>query len=150
MGECLQLWDLQRAGVPVPKPMIGPEVFDIRRAGRVVLMELIGDHEVPAPSLSDVRLEPGPAHGAFEQSVNITERLSALGRAHGDLSTFKLLWWQGQVILIDLPQVVMEDENPNYGEFLQRDAMTLCKSFRKLGVNTDPSEVLARLLQAGS
>ena len=148
MGEYLQLWELYRAGVPVPKPMVGPEVFDIRRAGRVVLMELIGDHEAPAPRLSDIRLDPVAAADAFEQSVRIAEQLSALGRVHGDLSTFNLLWWQGKVILIDLPQVVMKGENPNYLEFLRRDMHTLCKSFSKLGVNADPGRVLSRVQAA--
>ena len=150
MGEYLQLWDLYRAGVPVPKPMIGPEVFEIRQAGRVVLMELIGDDEAPAPRLSDIRLEPAAAEEAFEQSVRIAQQLSALGRVHGDLSTFNLLWWQEKVILIDLPQVIMKGENPNYLEFLQRDVHTLCKSFRKLGVTAEPEPVLKRVLKAGS
>ena len=150
MGEYLQLWELYRARVPVPKPMIGPDLFDIRRAGRVVLMELIGDHEAPAPRLSDIRFEPEAAAEAFEQSVRIAEQLSALGRVHGDLSTFNLLWWQERVILIDLPQVIMKGENPNYMEFLKRDVHTLCKSFRKLGVDADPAAVLRRVMQAGS
>ncbi len=145
-GEYLQLWDLYRAGVPVPKPMIGPEMFDINRAGRVVLMELIGNHEAPAPRLSDIRLDAADAADAFGQSVQIAAQLHALGRAHGDLSTFNLLWWQGRVILIDLPQVIMADENPHYREFLQRDISSLCKSFRKLGVQAEPEQVLRQVL----
>lgn len=148
VGEYLQLWELWQAGLPVPKPMIGPEMFDINRAGRVVLMELVGDREAPAPRLSDVRLEPAQASAAFEQSVAIAERLNAMGRAHGDLSTFNLLWWQERVVLIDLPQVVMAGENPNYAEFLRRDVASLCKSFRKLGVDSDPERILSRVRSA--
>lgn len=148
VSEYLQLWELWRAGLPVPRPMIGPEMFDINCAGRVVLMELIGDRDAPAPRLSDMRLQPEQAQAAFAQSVAIAERLSAMGRAHGDLSTFNLLWWQERVVLIDLPQVVMAGENPNYAEFVRRDVESLCKSFRKLGVEADPARILNRVRAA--
>lgn len=145
-NEYIQLWQLHRAGVPVPKPMVGPEMFDIHRAGRVVLMELIGDRDAPAPRLSDVRLDPDDSESAFRQSLKIAGQLHALGKAHGDLSTFNLLWWQGKVVLIDLPQVIEAEVHPDYRTLQRRDTDTLCSSFRKLGIRADPDLVHMQLL----
>ncbi len=143
--EYRQLWELHEAGIPVPKPLIGPHASDIHESGRVVLMELIGDRDGPAPRLSDVRLEPDVAEDAFGQSIDIARRLHALGKAHGDLSTFNLLWWQNRVVCIDVPQMVDADENTSFGQFLRRDAATLCRSFRRLGIHRDPEEVLGMI-----
>src|SRR5690606_20217392 len=52
------LWRLHQAGLPVPRPAVGPEVSAIAEAVSVVLMEFIGEGDDPAPRLSDVRLPP--------------------------------------------------------------------------------------------
>lgn len=145
MHEYQQLWELFEAGLPVPRPMIGPAAIDLRASGRVVLMELIGNRDAPAPRLADVRLEPDQAADAFEQSVDIAARLYALGKIHGDLSTYNLLWWEGRVICIDLPQMMATASNPRAAEFLERDIASLCKSFQKLGINADAIQVLRRV-----
>lgn len=146
--EYRQLWIMHDAGIPAPKPMIGPMASDIHEAGRVVLMELIGDREAPAPRLSDVRLDAAAAHDAFEQAADITTRLAVLGKAHGDMSTFNLLWWQERVICIDVPQMVDLTENPAFMDFLRKDIATLCKSFARLGVRADPEQLWRRVRAA--
>ncbi|HEX7004077.1 MAG TPA: RIO1 family regulatory kinase/ATPase [Trueperaceae bacterium] len=143
--EYLQLWQLFEAGLPVPKPMIGPDKIDLGDAGRVVLMEYIGDDEGPAPRLSDIRLPAVEALSAFEQSVEFARRLHALGKVHGDLSTYNLLWWRERVVAIDFPQMVDAADNPEAGELLERDVANLCRSFRKLGVRADPTATLRRV-----
>jgi RIO kinase 1 len=145
MHEYRQLWELFEAGLPVPKPMIGPAAIDLRASGRVVLMELIGNREAPAPRLADVQLEAGQAEDAFEQSIDLAARLHALGKVHGDLSTYNLLWWEDRVICIDLPQMIDTGRHPRAAEFLERDVLSLCKSFRKLGITADTAEVLRRV-----
>ena len=140
--EYLQLWALYRAGLPVPKPTVGPSPDDIGMAGRVVLMDYIGDEEEAAPRLADIRLTEEEARSAWAQSLDIMSRILKLGKVHGDFSTYNLLWWQGEVIVIDFPQVIDLKENPNAEMLLRQDVESLCKSFKKLGIREEPGEVL--------
>lgn len=137
------LWRLHREGIPVPLPAVGPEVSLIQEAGSVVLMEFIGDDDVPAPRLSDVRLPREEADSAYQQTVALFERLTELGLVHGDLSTYNLLWHHGKVWLIDVPQMVELESSGPALELLARDARSIVTSFRKLGVEGD-SDALVR------
>lgn len=143
MHEYTQLWALHNAGVPVPKPVVGPGVDDCARAGRVVLMEFIGDDTGAAPRLADLRLSPDEAEEAFSQSVELLKTLLGLGKIHGDFSAYNLLWWQGRVIIIDVPQMIEVHENPNAAELLERDVFSLCRSLKS--VQADPDEVLEQV-----
>lgn len=141
MHEYLQLWTLLEAGIPVPKPLVGPGADDCAKAGRVVLMEFIGDEDAAAPRLSDVRLTPDEAQDAFAQSVTLLASLLKLGKVHGDYSAYNLLWWRGKVIVIDVPQMVDIAENSHAAELLARDVDSLCTSFRR-SVNIEPRQIL--------
>jgi RIO kinase 1 len=145
--EYLQLWQLHKAGIPVPCPIVGPGIQDIEAAGRVVLMEWVGDEDSPAPRLSEVKLSPEAAQDAFEQSVHWLKKMLELGKVHGDYSTYNLLYHQDKVIVIDVPQMVNVAENYNARELLERDIRSLCMSFKKLGVYADPSKVLRDVLR---
>lgn len=147
--EYTMLWELHRAGVPVPEPAVGPEGEEIARAGRVVLMELIEDGGEPAPRLADVELDTEQAHSAWEQSVELLARLQQLGKVHGDYSTYNLLWRGGEVVLIDVPQMVEIERNRHALALLQRDVESLVNSFRRLGIDADPLEVLQRVRRSG-
>lgn len=48
LREYLNLWRLTEAGIPVPRPALGPEVSECTAAGSVVLMEFIGRDDEPA------------------------------------------------------------------------------------------------------
>ena len=146
--EYAQLWFLHDHGIPVPKPMIGPHASDVADSGRVVLMELIGDAGSPAPRLADLRLDPETARDAFEQSVAIAAGLYGLGKVHADLSSYNLLWWQGRVVLIDVPQMVDAGANPSWRELLERDVNNLCRTFRAVGHQADPAVTLRSVLSA--
>lgn len=150
MHEYAQLWALYEAGIPVPKPMIGPGPEACSQAGRVVLMEFIGDDEGAAPRLSDVRLRGEEAASAWQQSLDIMVQLLKLGKVHGDYSTYNLLWWQGRVVAIDFPQMVDISDNKDAWELLQRDVHSLCKSFRQHGIDEEPGLLLLNIKeQAG-
>src|SRR5690606_38523690 len=140
------LWRLFEAGLPVPRPAIGPEPHQISEAGSVVLMQFIGDGDVPASRLSDLRLEPDAAQEAYRQSVELARSLSRLGLVHGDLSTYNLLWHQGQVWLIDVPQVVELSVGRAAVDLVHRDARSLTTSFRRLGVHADAAALARDLL----
>ena len=146
--EYSELWVLFEAGIPVPKPLVGPGADDMAQAGRVVLMDYIGDENAPAPRLSDVRLDAKEAQSAWTQSLDIMLRLLKLGRVHGDFSTFNLLWWDAQVILIDLPQMVKIEENRQAAEILEQDVNSLCKSFKRHGIQEEPQLVMYDLRKA--
>jgi len=143
------LWRLFTAGLPVPKPAIGPGPSDLAEAGSVVLMEFVGDADVPAPRLSDVRLDVEAAQEAFRQSVDLARRLASLGLVHGDLSTYNLLWHEERVWLIDVPQVVELSVGRAAEELVWRDAQSLVTSFRRLGVNADAGELGRDLVARG-
>ncbi|MEX2536637.1 MAG: RIO1 family regulatory kinase/ATPase [Trueperaceae bacterium] len=145
--EYRMLWKLNEAGFPVPRPAVGPDPAEMVEAGRVVLMDWVGDEE-PAPRLADVQLEPSEAEAAWQQACELLIELLKLGLVHGDLSTFNLLWWQRKLVLIDLPQVVEIDRNKHAGDLLDRDARSLCSSFRSFGIDQDPAQLLLRARQA--
>ena len=140
------LWRLSDAGLPVPRPAIGPGPSDLAEAGSVVLMQFIGDGDVPANRLSDLRLEPDAAAEAYEQSVELARSLSRLGLVHGDLSTYNLLWHEEKVWLIDVPQVVEMSAGRAAVELLQRDARSLVTSFRRLGIRAEAADLARDLL----
>lgn len=140
-AEYAHLWTLWRAGLNVPEPLVGPLPFDYDATVPAVLMRLIGTEDSVAPRLSDARLTPAEAQSAWQQSVQGLADLLRLGYAHGDYSTYNLLWWENTVIMIDFPQLTTR-QNPNFSELLRRDAQSLATSFRKHGLQTDGETTL--------
>jgi RIO kinase 1 len=135
------LWRLHRAGIRVPEPLIGPEASEIARAGEVVLMRYVGDERGPAPRLSDMVFDEAQARRAFAASVTALTALWRAGVVHGDYSTFNLLWWEGDVVVIDLPQAITSRDREARA-LLERDAISLCSSFRAHGLDEDPERVV--------
>jgi len=149
MREYANLWRLHEAGVPVPKPLVGPGAKECAEAGSVVLMEFIGDGDLPAPRLSDVRLEAEEARSALDQSMEILLKLAKLGLVHGDFSTYNLLWHEGRVVLIDVPQVLdVRSASRQAVELLERDVESLQTSFRRHRVEFDTEELRSRAVTA--
>jgi RIO kinase 1 len=105
-------------------------------------MEFIGDEDGAAPRLADAKLNKAQAHSAFEQSVRNLGLILASGRVHGDYSTFNILWWQEGCVVIDFPQMVLIQHNPQAQKILERDAAGLCRTFKHFGIHADPNEVL--------
>lgn len=68
------------------------------------------------------------------------------GYAHGDLSAYNTLWWEGELWLIDLPQAVDIAENPMGLDFLHRDVVNITAWFARQGLEHDPEELFALLL----
>ncbi|CAM3841894.1 RIO1 family regulatory kinase/ATPase [Deinococcus frigens] len=132
-AEYAHLWTLWRAGLSVPEPLVGPNVKICASTAPAVLMRLIGSEDSVAPRLSDARLTPEEAGSAWKQAMQGLADMLRLGYAHGDYSTYNLLWWENTVIIIDFPQLTTR-QNPNFSELLRRDAQSLATSFRKHGV----------------
>ena len=145
--EYRMLWRLHEGGIRGPLPAVGPEPRELVMAGRVVLMEWIGDDE-PAPRLSDVNLEEGAAREAWSAAKALLLRLLELGLVHGDLSAYNILWWRDELVLIDVPQTVEIEHNRHAGELLERDVRSLVGSFRQFGIEESPELLNLEIRQA--
>jgi RIO kinase 1 len=131
--EFMQLHALYNAGVRVPKPLA--------HEGSVILMEFIGNQDEVAPRVADARLSKPEAEIAFAQALEQYARILSTGRVHGDFSTFNLLWWQGECVVIDFPQVV-SIKQPAAKPILERDIQGLCRTFSTFGVKKDWQQAL--------
>jgi len=128
---------LHAAGADVPRPVTAGE------AG--ILMEFIGDEDRPAPQLRDVRLSPADAREAFDRLLWNVELFLSNHLVHGDLSPYNVLWWEGRVTIIDLPQAVDARTNQHARALLGRDVENLCRHFERHGVRTNAQAVAADL-----
>ena len=73
------------------------------------------------------------------------ELMLAYTMIHGDLSAYNILYWQGQVTLIDFPQVTFALTNSNAWRILRRDVERVCAYFATQGVESDPFAIARTL-----
>src|SRR5436309_2682820 len=83
--------------------------------------------------------------GLFTRIMRNVELWLAYNVVHGDLSAFNILWWEGNVTIIDVPQAVDPRVNPNARDLLARDIDNVCRYFSRSGVQADPARLAARL-----
>jgi len=129
------LWE---AGVRVPYPVTFAEDH--------LDMQYVGDLGEAAPTLARLRPRGSQLQPMWDQLVSNLERVVGCGYAHGDLSAYNLLWWSGELWLIDLPQAVDIAANPMGLEFLQRDVANITAWFARQGLERDADELFARLI----
>jgi RIO kinase 1 len=142
--ELQLLEQLHAAGADVPKPLVGGE--------NTLLMEYVGDDSQGAPTLHMIALERDEAHEQFARVMLNIETMLRSYLVHADLSAHNILYWQGQLRMIDLPQAVLADLHPGAFELLARDVTRVCQYFERQGVESDPIALatdLWRRLQAG-
>lgn len=136
-----RLWSI---GVPVPYP--------VQRSGTELLLEFVGDADgTAAPRLAETRPGPEELTELWHQLLAALEILASEGMTHGDLSAYNLLVHDGQIVLIDLPQIVDVVANPRGSEFLARDVANVMGWFRSRGLPEDlldADHVTGRLLAA--
>ncbi|MDD3622219.1 MAG: serine protein kinase RIO, partial [Methanofollis sp.] len=106
-------------GVPVPEPY----AFD----RNILIMEFLGEDEVPAPQIRYVDL-PDPDATYHEIIESITTLYQKARLVHGDLSEFNILWVNDRPYIIDMGQAVIR-EHPNAGTFLVRDIRNINRFF---------------------
>ena len=108
-----------------------------------------GDPAGIGPEVSlKAALDPAVRKALFERVLHNMDILLAQGKVHGDLSAYNILYWQGQISLIDFPQVVSPRENRNAYPIFQRDVRRVCDYFARQGVRADAGR-LARELWEG-
>ncbi|MBN9392985.1 MAG: hypothetical protein J0I20_33445 [Chloroflexi bacterium] len=133
LHEYTTLQKLFAAGAAVPEPYA---VSD-----NVIVMGYIGDRTSAAPPLHEIVLSHRTAKQLFEEVLRNVELLLQLGFVHGDLSAFNILYWEGQITLIDFPQVSSIMANPNAQFFLERDLQRVCEYFERYGVRSNPRQL---------
>lgn len=137
MYEFSALGTLHEAGVPVPKPYGVGE--------NAILMEYIGDEQMAAPTLHETRLEDDEAGPLFERTRMSIAVMLEKGYVHGDLSAFNILYWEGEIKLIDFPQVIDIQANRSAQAVLKRDVERVCQYFRRYGIREDPTRLADEL-----
>lgn len=137
MYEFTTLERLYNAGASVPQP--------ISSADNALLMGYCGDEHLAASTLSEIRLEVDEARDLFNVVMKNIEIMLQNGMIHGDLSAYNLLYWEGEITLIDFPQVTNSRNNSNAMEILQRDIERVCEYFADQGVASSSASILRRL-----
>jgi RIO kinase 1 len=122
------------AGADVPRPLVVVE--------NAILMEFVGDENGPADLLQSVRLGEAEARSVLERLVRNVGVMLDVYRIHADLSAYNVLYHEGEVTIIDLPQCVDALRHPEAFELLTRDLDRLCRYFARQGVERN-AQVLA-------
>ncbi len=130
MHEYTALERLYGAGAAVPRP--------IAPGDNALLMSYHGDRSMAAPTLNTVELEPDEARELFQEVLRHIDLMLQHDLVHGDLSAYNLLYWEGEITLIDFPQVVNLRTNEKARFILQRDVQRTCEYFAQQGVSCDP------------
>ncbi len=135
--EFLTLEILHKAGADVPVPYT--------RGDNAILMGYIGDLDLAAPTLNSVELAHTEARQLFQRVLHNIELMLANNRIHGDLSAFNILYWDGDITLIDFPQAMHPDQSPNTYRIFERDVTRVCEYFAGQGVPSKPQKLAADL-----
>lgn len=134
--EFRALRTLYEAGVRVPYP--------VSYNGDELKMEYFGDPDAPAPRLADIgRRTDVDFADLWQQCCQAIRTMTACNLVHADLSPYNMLLWQGELIIIDLPQSVEIGINFQAMEFLRRDVENAAGYFTKRGVECDVEELFA-------
>jgi RIO kinase 1 len=137
MHEFQTLLKLHDAGADVPIPY--------ETSHNAILMDYIGCEVMAAPPLNTVNLGAHEVGLIFERLVQNIEIMLKHGIVHGDLSAYNVLYWEGQITLIDFPQVVFPERHPAAFQIFQRDITRLCAYFESQGMHNDPVSLAAGL-----
>mmetsp|Transcript_15642 Transcript_15642/g.27008 ORF Transcript_15642/g.27008 Transcript_15642/m.27008 type:complete len:586 (+) Transcript_15642:119-1876(+) len=124
--EMRNLIRLTRAGIRCPRPV------ELRE--HVLVMSFIGKDGWPAPRLKEVKFaSEQEMESAYIQSVAILRDLYQKAKlVHADFSAYNLLYYRGDVYVIDLAQGVQLD-HPTAMEFLLKDVTNLTEYFLRSG-----------------
>jgi RIO kinase 1 len=134
MYEYTTLEMLYQAGGAVPKPIAASE--------NAILMSYHGNASMPAPTLSEVELAPEEVEPLFEEVMRNIALMLSFNVVHGDLSPYNILYWEGEITIIDFPQVINTETNENAFEVFERDVQRVCDYFIRLGMDIDPDAVV--------
>jgi len=138
--EFSALQRLYAAGADVPQPHASDQ--------NAILMDYVGDAILGAPTLNTVTLEPEEVVPLFTRVVENIEIMISQELIHGDLSAYNLLYWEGQITLIDFPQSIHPQQNRNAYQIFERDVVRVCEYFASQGLAIRPRQLAADLWTA--
>jgi RIO kinase 1 len=124
---------LYKAGADVPQPISNSE--------HAILMEYFGEVSLSAPTLHLIALPPAEARALFERLMDNVQLMLNQHVIHGDLSAYNVLYWEGEIKIIDLPQMVDPRSNPDARTIFFRDVERLCQYFTRFGVRGNPRAI---------
>jgi len=131
---------LHAAGADVPRPYAMEK--------NAILMDYIGEFGSAAPTLNSVTLEPEEVRPLYERVIHNIDLMLSSQRIHGDLSAYNILYWDGDIALIDFPQVVPPESNPAAWTIFRRDVTRICQYFASQGLKRDARKLAADLWTA--
>jgi RIO kinase 1 len=126
---------IYEAGGDVPQP--------IACGHNTILMEYVGEVDLPAPTLNQVTLSREEAAGLYDRLVRNVRLMLDCNRVHADLSAYNVLYWKGEFKIIDFPQAVDPRSNPEAFDIFRRDVLRLCQYFMRAGVRCKPEALAA-------
>jgi RIO kinase 1 len=133
VAEFAALSRLWEGGAPVPYP--------VQRIGTELLMEFVGEADgTAAPRLHQLRPGRKELADLWRQLLGAMVLLARGGFTHGDLSAYNLLVHGGELVMIDLPQLVDVVTNPQGVAFLRRDVQAVCRWFASRGLPADVAD----------
>ena len=132
--------NLYAAGADIPKPYAMEK--------NAIVMDFVGDTVNAAPVLSSVNLDVAEARILFERVIHNIDVMLSSECVHGDLSAYNILYWDGEIRLIDFPQIVLPKSNPAAWNIFQRDVIRICDYFSAQGVRCDARKIAADLWTA--
>lgn len=130
---------LYQSGADVPEP--------IGHQGNTIMMAYIGDEYGPAPTLSEIELPATEAQPLFERTMKNVAMMLDNHLIHGDLSAYNILYWEGDICIIDFPQMVEARHNPHAFELLKRDIQRVCEYYGRFGVQANYEQLTLDLWQ---
>lgn len=125
--------DLFNAGADIPK------VYAKEKSA--ILMRFIGDLATAAPILNSVSLTVRESKILFERVIHNIDLMLKHNCIHGDLSAYNILYWNGEIKLIDFPQIVIPESNPSAWKIFRRDVTRVCQYFSAQGINCDAQKI---------
>ncbi len=136
--EYLTLERLHAAGADVPKPYASSQ--------NTILMQYLGEEYQSAATLNEVHLpNRSKAKFLFDRMIHNVDLMLANKCIHGDLSAYNILYWQGEVLIIDFPQAVNPKNNRSSFEIFKRDLTRLCQYFEDYEIKSNPFELARQL-----
>ncbi len=137
--ESQNLIRAKNAGVRVPEPIIAEK--------NILIMEFMGENEVPFPLLKNVALGKEEARQIYDIIVEYMRLLhTEANLVHADLSEYNILIDPKDLspVFIDMGQSVTL-EHPNAREFLHRDVLNILRYFSRFGIKESPEELTSKI-----
>lgn len=131
--EFTSLEVLHAVGADVPQPYT--------MAHNAILMEFVGDLGASAPTLNEIDLGRQEAKDLFDRVLHNIELFLAQDRIHGDLSAYNILYWDGEISIIDFPQVISPKVNRQAFNIFSRDVTRICEYFGQQGVQVNAARL---------